>query len=106
MSPEERGSQFLKAVADELPFGGRAIFDNYAGPVYLELTDLEAEVPGNKWGTRAMEVITRLADFYAVNLVAIPRGEPGDDLYERLAAFYGRFGFAGEDALHRPCAGS
>lgn len=91
---------FLAAIQKELPAGGSAEFEPYSDEE-LELSSLEATTPGKGWGTQAMNTITRLADEFGVNLMVIPAGNNRAEA-EPLTKFYERFGFEGEDALHRP----
>jgi len=91
---------FITEVSAALPPDGKADFEPYGNGV--ELSDLRADIPGQGWGTRAVEVIVRLADAHKMDIMVIPAGRRHSK--PRLVEFYGRFGFFGEDALHRSAA--
>jgi RimJ/RimL family protein N-acetyltransferase len=95
-------TSFEKFIAEaelQLPDGGSAEFEPY-GDDELELWHLAADKPGKGWGTEAMRLIVSLADKWKVPLMVIPAGVSKAESL-RLERFYRRFGFEGEDALHR-----
>ena len=101
MDPKEDTQKFIKAVKRFLPKGGRAEFEIYdADTDEMELTMLEADNPGHGWGTKALKLICRMADRFGIPLMVIPAGSNRKEA-EPLTEFYERFGFEGEDALHR-----
>jgi hypothetical protein len=98
-SHKEREWLFGKAIQTRIPKGGHARFESYSDEC-LELASLEADQPRNGWGTAAMNIITQTADEFKINLMVIPAGI-NKAASESLENFYRRFGFEGEDALHR-----
>jgi len=81
--------------------GVRVNFEDY-DENEIELADIEAAEQGQGAGTAAMTRIIELADWFGVNIMLVPAGDnTSSEKYQRLHEFYSRFGFYGEDAMHR-----
>lgn len=85
-----------------LPTGVKLALEDYT-PNEVELTNLEAVEQNQGAGSEAMRQLTRAADRNGVNLMLIPAGDEAKR--ERLADFYGRFGFQQDgDVMRRAAA--
>lgn len=98
---EVASKMFIDEVQNKLPSGGTACLEQYGGPQFLELADITADVPGMGWGSKAMEIITSLADKYSISLLVLPVGDLGSEKFTRLVDFYKRYDFEGDEAMHR-----
>ena len=85
-----------------LPTGVTLSLEDYTDSE-VELANLEAVEQNQGAGSEAMRQLTRAADRNGVNLMLIPAGNEAKR--ERLADFYGRFGFQEDgDVMRRPAA--
>jgi hypothetical protein len=85
-----------------LPTGVTLSLEDYTDSE-VELANLEAVEQNQGAGSEAMRQLTRAADRNGVNLMLIPAGDRVKR--ERLADFYGRFGFQEDgDVMRRPAA--